>query len=170
MSPSGISPADQPAVRPALDTDADGLIALVGSCFSEYEGCVLDTENEMVHLLQVATHYGAAGGLAWVAEAEQSLVGSVACRPAAGAGGLELQMLYVLAPWRRRGLGSRLVSLVESEASGRGAAFVDLWSDTRFADAHRLYRSLGYEQRPGARELDDLSATVEYHFAKCLQA
>jgi putative acetyltransferase len=101
-----------------------------------------------------------------VAETEGVLVGSVACRPSAVAGGLELQMLYVLAPWRRRGLGSRFVALVESEASRRRAAFVDLWSDTRFTDAHRLYQSLGYGQLPGVRELHDLSATREFHFIK----
>jgi len=171
MSPAGTGPSDTasaftPTVRTALDGDADGLIALVGSCFSEYDGCVLDTENEMAHLRRVATHFAAAGGCAWVAEAVGSVVGSVACRPAPGAGGLELQMLYVMAPWRRRGLGSRFVDLVEREASRRSATFVELWSDTRFDDAHRLYRTLGYEQLPEVRELHDLSATREFHFVK----
>jgi putative acetyltransferase len=162
------SPDVEPSVRTALDTDADGLVALVGSCFSEYEGCILDTEDEMPHLLRVATHFTVAGGRAWVAVAGGSVVGSVACRPARGAGGLELQMLYVLALWRRRGLGSRFVAIVEGEAMGRREHFVELWSDTRFTDAHRLYRSLGYEQRPDLRELHDLSATREFRFTKTL--
>jgi putative acetyltransferase len=157
-------------VRRAADTDAAGLIALIGSCFSEYDGCVLDTEHEMAHLRRVATHFEAVGGCAWVAESDGSVMGSVACRPATGDGGLELQMLYVMAPWRRRGLGARFVALVENEAASRGAMFVDLWSDTRFADAHRLYRSLGYEQLPGDRELHDLSASREYHFTKALES
>jgi putative acetyltransferase len=144
------------------------LIALVGSCFSEYVGCVLDTDHEMVHLKAVASHFAAAGGCAWVAEGAGAVVGSVACRPAAAPGGLELQMLYVSAPWRRRGLGSHLVALVEGEAAARGSTFVDLWSDTRFLDAHRLYLSLGYEQLPGFRELHDLSDTREYRFIKPL--
>ncbi len=160
------SPDVAPSVREALDTDADGLVALVGACFSEYEGCILDTQNEMPHLLRVATHFAVAGGRAWVAVAGGSVVGSVACRPVPGGGGLELQMLYVLSPWRRRGLGSRLVALVEGETTGRGEHFVELWSDTRFTDAHRLYRSLGYEQRPEERQLHDLSVTREYRFTK----
>ncbi|HVC69779.1 MAG TPA: GNAT family N-acetyltransferase [Acidimicrobiales bacterium] len=155
-------------MRPARDSDSDGLIALVGSCFSEFDGCVLDTETEMVHLLRVASHFAAVEGSAWVVEANRSVVGSVAFRPATEARGLELQMLYVLSPWRHRGLGTRLVALVESEAWRRGCLYVDLWSDTRFTDAHRLYRSLGYSQLPGVRELDDLSATREYHFTKTL--
>jgi putative acetyltransferase len=161
-------PQPEPTIRTALDTDADGLVALVGTCFCEYEGCVLETEHEMPHLLRVATHFATVGGCAWVAEHNGSVVGSVACRPAHDAGGLELQMLYVLAPWRRRGLGSRLVALVEIEARRRRGSFVDLWTDTRFTNAHRLYLSLGYIQGPEVRELHDLSATVEYHFTKSL--
>ncbi len=168
-SPADVAPAVVPEVRPAEDGDAAGLIALIGACFSEYEGCVLDTETEMTHLLRVASHFAEVGGAAWAAEAGGVLVGSVACRPAAVAGGLELQMLYVAARWRRQGLGSRLVALVEDEAWRRGATFVDLWSDSRFLDAHRLYRSLGYEQRPEIRELHDLSDTVEHHFVRHLR-
>jgi putative acetyltransferase len=171
-------------VRTAEDTDAAGLIALVGSCFSEYEGCVLETEHEMPHLLRAASHFAGVGGRAWVAVVDGSVVdgtvvhgsgvngsvvGSVACRPATDAGGLELQMLYVLRPWRRRGLGARFVGLVEGEARRRRARFVELWSDTRFTDAHRLYRTLGYEQLPDVRELHDLSATREYRFARALE-
>jgi putative acetyltransferase len=154
-------------VRAALDSDGGGLVALVGACFSEYEGCVLDTEHEMPHLLRVASHFAAAGGRAWVAEAD-GVVGSVGCRPGSDRSGLELQMLYVAAPWRRRGIGTGFVAAVETEARRRHGAFVELWSDTRFTDAHRLYRSLGYVQLPETRELHDLSATVELHFVKSL--
>jgi len=85
----GGRPEVVPSVRMALDTDADGLVALVGSCFSEYEGCILDTEHEMPHLLRAATHFTVAGGRAWVAVAGGSVVGSVACRPARDGGGLQ---------------------------------------------------------------------------------
>jgi putative acetyltransferase len=166
MSPPGSVADDPPSVRAARDSDATGLVALVGACFSEYEGCVLDTDHEMPHLLRVASHFDEVHGGAWVAETNGTVVGSVACRPASDAGGLELQMLYVLASARRQGLGSRLVALVEGEASRRNATFIDLWSDTRFTDAHRLYLSLGYRQLPGMRELHDLSATREFHFTK----
>jgi GNAT superfamily N-acetyltransferase len=167
MSGSAV-PDRLPTVRTAVDTDADDLVTLVGSCFSEYEGCVLETEHEMPHLLRVASHFAAADGRAWVAEADGSVVGSVACRPARSGVGLELQMLYVMAPWRRLGLGSHFVGLVENETKGRGQSSLELWTDTRFLDAHRLYRSLGFEQLPDVRELHDLSATREYLFRKSL--
>jgi putative acetyltransferase len=77
-------------------------------------------------------------------------------------------MLYVAAAARRRRLGARLVGLVEDAARGRGAAAVELWSDTRFHDAHRLYARLGYGRSARTRELHDLSNTVEHHFRKRL--
>ncbi len=62
MSGPGLTPDGRPAVRPARDADGPGLIALVGSCFSEYEGCILDTDREMPHLLAVASLFAAGGG------------------------------------------------------------------------------------------------------------
>jgi hypothetical protein len=59
--------------------------------------------------------------------------------------------------------------MVEAEAATRGARALELWSDTRFADAHRLYARLGYERLPDARELHDLSHSVELHFRKVLR-
>lgn len=158
-----------PEVRPARDEDAPGVVALIEACFDEYDNCVLDLEDESPHLLRVASHYAEAGGRAWVAVADGQVTGCVACRPVAGIG-IELQMLYVAAARRRRGLGAHLVGLVEAEARERGERVVELWSDTRFEDAHRLYRRLGYEQLHGSRALHDRSATVEFHFRKSLPA
>jgi len=153
-------------VRPATDSDASGLIALIGSCFDEYEGCVLDTQVEMAHLHRISTHYTELNGFVWVAESNERIVGSVACRPRSESASLELQMLYVDATQRRRGLGTAFIVLVEARARDRGIEEVELWSDTRFLEAHRLYRSLGYERLEETRELHDLSDTVEYHFRK----
>lgn len=78
-------------------------------------------------------------------------------------------MLYVAAGVRRQGLGTSLVGLVEAEATDRhGAAAVDLWTDTRFHDAHRLYERLGYERQPETRAIGDLSNSVEYHYRRRL--
>jgi putative acetyltransferase len=155
-----------PVVRRADDGDAPGVLALVDACFSEYEGCVLDT-GEMPHLLALATHFSSQGGQAWVVEAGTEVVGTVAWRPRQ-LDGAELHMLYVAASARRRGLGTQLVRLVEDQARHHGAVSVELWSDTRFLDSHRLYRCLGYRQEPERRELHDLSHTIELHFTKAL--
>jgi GNAT superfamily N-acetyltransferase len=85
-------------------------------------------------------------------------------------GWVELKSLYVAAWARRRGLGAALVRLVEREARRRGAAFVELWTDTRFADAHHLYERLGYLATGEVRELGDQSNTAEFRYTRELPA
>ena len=158
--------------RPARDDDADDLIGLIAACWAAYPGCVLDVHGEMPHLLAVASHYEGLGGRVWVVEDPGRVVASVALVPSTAGDptgrGVELRMLYVDRRWRRRGLGADLVALVEDHARGHGAPFVDLWSDTRFTDAHRLYERLGYRRLPETRELNDLSSTIEFHYCKTL--
>jgi GNAT superfamily N-acetyltransferase len=81
----------------------------------------------------------------------------------------ELVKLYVAKRARGRGLGTRLVGTVESAVSPAFAC-IELWSDTRFTDSHRLYEHLGYRRSPHTRTLDDLSHTTEYHYAKALDS
>ena len=153
---------DELSVRAARDTDVDGLIVLVGGCFAEYAGCVLDVDGEIPELRRIATAFAGWNGEFWVAEAGGAVVGSIGWTPKGTGAGVELKKLYVARTARRLGLGARLCALVESAARNRGAAFVDLWSDTRFSDAHRLYEKRGYVRSPETRELHDLSNTTEY--------
>jgi GNAT superfamily N-acetyltransferase len=75
--------------------------------------------------------------------------------------------LYVAADQRRQGLARRLTALAEDWARGRGAAAIELWSDTRFTRSHAFYRAQGYTQ-DGERRLQDLSRTTEFRFHKRL--
>ncbi len=158
----------QPAIRPAGDDDEAGLIALIGGCFAEYPGCVLDVDGEIPELRAIATHFTGRDGRFWVAEADGAVAGCIGLAPAPDPAGVELLKLYVDGAWRGRGLGGRLVALVEAEATRRGAAFIELWTDTRFESAHRLYERLGYRRLPETRTLHDKSDTVEYHYRKGL--
>ena len=151
-------------IRDAADGDAAGLIALIGGCFADYPGCVLDVDGEIPELRAIATAFAARDGRFWVAEMAGRLVGCIGVAPSGG--GVELLKLYVDGAARGRGLGARLVGLVESEAQRRGAGVVELWTDTRFAHAHRLYERLGYRRLPETRALGDLSNSVEYHYRK----
>lgn len=164
-----VLPAD-PAItiRDARDDDSWDLIGLIAACWAEYPGCILDVHGEEPWLLTPATAYAAEGGRLWVAELDGRVVASVALRPAAESGGVALKSLYVARAARRRGLGERLVALVENEAHYRGASFIELWTDTRFLDAHRLYERRGYVRGPHTRELRDLSRSVEYYYRKTL--
>jgi putative acetyltransferase len=81
---------------------------------------------------------------------------------------MEMKKLYVAREARQMGLGARLCSLVEAEAMSRAATAIELWSDTRFLDGHRLYERRGYVRGPSTRELHDKSNSVEYYFRKPL--
>ena len=155
-----------PVVRDARDEDSWELIGLIACCWAEYPGCILDVHGEEPWLLAPATSYREEGGRLWVAELDGRVVASVALRPAATPGGVALKSLYVARAARRRGLGDRLTALVEDEARRRGAGFVELWTDTRFEDAHRLYERRGYVRGHRTRELPDLSKSVEYYYRK----
>ena len=159
---------DHLTIREARDGDAWDLIGLVAGCWSEYPGCVLDVHGEAPELLHIATYYTHQQGRFWIAEAGGRLVGSVGTQPSPQAGAVLLQKLYVAPGARRQGLGRRLVGQVEDEARARGAGSVEIWTDTRFLDAHRLYEACGYRREPETRDLHDLSHTTEFRYSKQL--
>jgi putative acetyltransferase len=156
-------------MRDARDDDAWDLVGLVAGCWSEYPGCILDVHGEEPELLSIATAFRARGGRFWVVEDAGRLVASVGMAPAPGPASALLLKLYVARAARHQGLGSTLVGLVESEAAASGASAVELWTDTRFLDAHRLYERHGYVRNGATRELHDLSNSVEYHYIKELR-
>lgn len=160
---------DEWSVRPATDEDSAALIELIGTVWSEYPGCVLDVDGEEPWMRAPATFYAERDGQFWVAVDDDTgdLIACVGIKPVA-TDTVELKSLYVAARGRRTGLGSALVRLVEDTATDRQARRIVLWSDTRFADAHRLYTRLGYEPTGESRELHDLSNTTEYGFTKDL--
>lgn len=157
-------------VRDARDDDAEGLITLIGGCFAEYPGCLLDVDGELPELRAIATAFRDWRGRFWVAERGGRVVGSVGFTPGKKAGYAELKKLYVEKPAREVGLGGVLCALAETEARKAGHSHMDLWSDTRFTTAHRFYEKRGYTRGPSTRELYDSSNTVEYHFEKPLRS
>ncbi len=165
--PALAAPGDSGIVlRAARDADGPGVIAVVAAAYAEYPGCVLNVEAEVPELKAPASAYARKSGRFWVAEGGGRILGCVACRPAPEHG-LELEKLYVARAARRTGLGTRLLDLVEAEATARQAAYITLWTDTRFAAAHAFYKAHGF-RRGGRRELDDASQSVEYGFRKDL--
>jgi putative acetyltransferase len=142
------------------------VIALIGACWAEYPGCVMDVHGECPDLLVPARTYEQAGGAFWVAtDACATVVATVGWRPLA-TGAVELERLYVHRRWRRRGVAATLAGLIEAVARDRGAPAVELWSDTRFVDAHRFYLGRGYAAAGPDRRFADASHTVEHHFVK----
>ena len=155
-------------MRPAVDGDSWDVIGLIGACWSEYPGCVMDVHGECPDLLAPASAYRQHGGAFWVAvDTCGTVVATVGWRPL-GPEAVELERLYVNQRWRRKGVASALADLVEKKAAELEAAQVQLWSDTRFRDAHHFYERRGYNRTGPDRELGDLSRTREHHFVKVL--
>jgi putative acetyltransferase len=152
-------------LRVARDSDAAGIIALIGGAYAEYAGCVLDVESEEPDLLAIATAYARRGGNFWVAVNSNEVVGCIGWAPRQQ-GWIELKKLYVSAAHRRQGIATQLLALVEAAASEHRVTALELWSDTRFLEGHHFYRANGFVQQPETRELFDLSETTEYRFVK----
>ncbi|MEO8457958.1 MAG: GNAT family N-acetyltransferase [Chloroflexota bacterium] len=153
-------------IREAKDDDGERLIDLIAACYGEYDGCVLRVEDEAPELNTIATSHQQKGGRFWVAEQNGDLVGAAGLVPSDRPGVIEMKKLYVAQNARKIGLAARLCSLVEVEAMSRGAEAIELWSDTRFKDAHRLYERRGYTRGPKTRSLNDASKSVEYYYRK----
>ncbi len=150
-----------PGLRPVTDADSAGLIELIGGVWAEYPSIVFDIDGEEPWLRAPAAAYGGRGEL-WVMPLPDT-GGLLACagwRPHPD--GAELKSLYVAAPCRRQGWGSRLVHLIERRAGGRER--LRAWSDSRFTDSHQMYERLGYRRTGATRALHDKSATVEFEF------
>ena len=59
-----VTPLPVPVIRPLVDADGEGLIALIDLCWSAYPGCILDVDAELPELRHYASHVGARGGAA----------------------------------------------------------------------------------------------------------
>lgn len=159
-----LSFSDMLQLRPARPQDTPGVLALVAEIYGEYE-CVLDAENEEPHLLAPGAYFRRSGGEFWVVEENDVVKATVAVSLHGAAA--ELKTLYVHSSLRRQGWGDRLVTLATKYARGAGKSSLMLWSDTRFLDAHRLYRKMGFSEC-GERELHDSNNSREYGFTKSL--
>jgi len=155
------------ALRLARDDDAQDLYGLLSLCFAEYPGCFIDPHDDLPDLLRAGSAFPSPGGF-WVMEDERGRVCACVALDFPEGGVAELHRLYVRPDQRSRGLGRALTETVEARARAAGAVSIRLFSDTRFATAHRLYLRLGYEQSRETRPLGDISNSLEYRFGKLL--
>lgn len=155
------------AIRPGRDSDAAGLIALIGRCWADYPGCILDVEREEQKLLALATYYGDRGGALWVAEDGDAVVGMAAVKPASD-DVWEIAKLYAHPDCHGTGLAHRLLDMMEAHAWAQGAKRLTLWTDTRFIRAHRFYEKRSWVRAGPVRAIGDLSGSIEFDYVKPL--
>ena len=156
----------QPIVRPGHDADADGIIALIGACWAEYPGIVMDVDGEAPELRALATYFAKQGGALWVAESEDGIVGMIGAAPDGADGNWEIGRLYVARDQRGSGLAATLLDMAEGHARTEGATSLSLHSDTRFDRAHRFYEKASYLRAGPIRVLHDKSNSLEFGYAK----
>lgn len=154
-------------IRAGRDDDADGFIALIGACWAEYPGCIMDVDGELPELRALATYFRDQGGMLWTAERDGRVVGMVGTRPLNdGDAAWEICRMYVDAAARGIGLAGDLLRTAEDHARAAGAQRLVLWTDTRFTRAHGFYEKLGYVRQGSIRILDDISNSLEFRYAK----
>ncbi len=153
-------------IRPGRDADAAGFIALIKACWAEYPGCVMDVDAEVPELRALASYMRAKSGALWTAEVGGRVVGMVATHPENDPGDWAISRMYVNRAHRGTGLADCLLDRAEAHAVAAGARRLELWSDTRFERAHRFYERRSYVRSGPIRSLDDLSNSIEFHYAK----
>lgn len=150
------------SIRKADNRDVPGVVDVIGTVFDEYS---FTWEEDGYHkdLYDIEAHYERF----FVAEMDRRVVGTIGLElfdtipgPAGTLGehdgfirvqgaDCSLERLYVHPDARRHGIGRALIDHVISEARKEGRTAMELWSDKRFGDAHRLYG------RTGARVVGD---------------
>ncbi len=152
-------------IRTVRSTDSPAIVDLVTRCFAPFPGCVMAVEAEESGLLAPAVSFDHF----FVATRSGHVVGTIAGTQRAD-GMAELKKLYVDPDIRRAGLGRRLVTTLEAALLRGGNRSIELWSDTRFTAAHRLYERLGFQRSDRThRALHDRSGTVEHHWVRWLE-
>jgi putative acetyltransferase len=150
-------------IRLASQKDSDSVCEVVKAVYDEY-GFTWDPDTYHADLYDLDGFYFDRGDLFWVAELDDKIVGTVALEffdripgtlgtlterpeslPRVAGTDCSLERLYVHPEARRAGVGTQLVMLVLDEARRRERTNIEMWSDKRFGDAHRLYGRFGAE-------------------------
>lgn len=145
-------------LRRAVAEDSPAVAAVVRAVYDEF-GFTWDEPGYHADLRDVEASYAAF----YVAEVDGRILGTAGLT---GFGSLE--RLYVLPEARGKGAGSALLRAVAEEARGRGHRRLDIWTDKRLDDAHRLYERFG-AQRSRERLNDDPDKSAEWGYTLGLE-
>lgn len=117
------------------------------------EACAGDLEAE-------AAAYWPPTGAFLVARSADAAIGCGAIRAIAGGVG-ELKRMWVAPAFRGQGVGSRLLSALETEARRLGYRTIRLDSRRELAEAMALYRRAGYREVPAYNDNRDADVWFE---------
>jgi putative acetyltransferase len=149
-------------IRHAKATESEPIIRVIHRVYDEY-GFIFDAPTEVPDLLDLATHYDGFSGVFYVCCADNEIVGTIGIN-INGEKIAEIHRLYLLPAYRGHGLGRVLLLTAIDWARSKKACQIMLWSDTRFTTAHSLYKTFGFAQTAGYRELGDINHSAEFQF------
>jgi putative acetyltransferase len=151
------------SIRPATAGDTEGVVGVIQAVYEEY-GFAWDAAGYHADLYDLRSYYFDRGHRFWVAEqANGQIAGTAALElidPLPGTPGTAavvegtvrltgcdcaLERLYVHPAARRLGIGASLLQTALEEARRHGRRCLEIWSDKRFREAHRLYARFGAE-------------------------
>jgi len=163
------------SVRPWSEHDGPEPARIVRAVFDEY-GFTWDENDYCADLYDVRRHYLERGHFFWIAELNEVPVGTAALERFAripdvvtmvdgkkriGGASCSLERLYLVPEARGKGIGAALFEATILKAEELGCARMEIWSDKKFADAHRLYAKYGAEV-VDERILDDPDQSPEH--------
>ena len=154
-------------LRLARNKDASQIISLIKKCYLDYPNCYLDVKNDSPELMTVFTYFKEKNGKFWVYETNSKVIGCMGYLPM-NQKYIEIHKLYIDKKYRNKGLAKKLILKVENIAVKNDFKYISLWTDTRFKEAHEMYRKLNYKKSKKTRKLYDISNTSEYNFKKKL--
>lgn len=152
---------DQAIIRSASKSDLNRLTQIIQETIESY-GYIFELEVELPDFLDYDGFYGQQKGELYAIEVD-GLV--------AGCGALKLDKaipylsrIYVDERFRGRGFGKAIVQFLMDRNEELGNVELELWSDTLFRTAHKMYESMGYEFTGRVRPLGDINNCYEYHY------
>jgi GNAT superfamily N-acetyltransferase len=165
-------------IRPVTNADCVEVVRIVRAVYDEY-GFSWDESDYHADLYDLEGHFTSRGDHFWIAEDETGGLGVVGLcfydqlkgepgealeidgKVRAAGTDCSLERLYVHPSARRRGIGAAMTELVVETAKQENRKAMELWSDKRFGDAHRLYARFG-AQTIGERICHDPDQSPEW--------
>jgi putative acetyltransferase len=168
-------------IRRATNADIPEVVRVIKAVYDEFD-FPWEAEGYHADLYDIEVAYDKTGDAFFIAEDHGVAVGTVAVEyfstipgsvgetierdgyvRVAGAD-CSLERLYVVPEARRGGVGSAMIRYAMEEAKRHGGTVMELWSDKKFGDAHRLYGRFG-AQVVGERLCDDPDQSPEWGLA-----
>lgn len=149
------------AIRPATEDDIPRLIDIIRETIESY-GYIFELEFELPDFLNYNGFYGTGKGELYVIVDGGQVVG---CGALKLNGEIPyLSRIYVDERYRGKGYGKAIVVHLMDRNTELGHSELELWSDTLFRTAHKLYERLGYRFTGRIRPLGDVNNCFEYHY------